>query len=59
VIDSIFIQIAAGAGQSVSNGAIGIFAGGSTRTSASDLAVQFLLSRGWVLTVNGVYLTNP
>jgi len=59
VIDSILNQIAAGAGQTVSNGTIGIFAGGSTRGSGSDAAVQFLLSKGWVIAINGVYLTNP
>ena len=59
VIDSIFIQIAAGAGQTINNGAIGIFAGGGTRSAASDGAVQFLLSKGWVLALNGVYITQP
>ena len=59
VIDSILNQIAAGAGQTVNNGTIGIFAGGSMRGPGSDAAVQFLLSRGWVIAINGVYLTNP
>ena len=52
VLDSILIQIAAGAGQHVSNGTIVIAAGGNLRTSASDAAVTFLQSKGWQITIH-------
>jgi hypothetical protein len=58
-IDAIFNQIANGAGQTVSNGYIFLFSGGSNRSATSDAAVRQLLSKGWVLYVNGSYLTNP
>lgn len=59
VIDSIFIQIAAGAGQHVSNGSIGIWSGGSGRSSASNTAIGILLSKGWVLALDGQYINSP
>jgi hypothetical protein len=58
-IDAIFNQIANGAGRTVSNGYIFLFSGGSNRSATSDAAVRQLLSKGWVLYVNGSYLTNP
>jgi len=59
VIDSIFIQIAAGAGQTVSNGTISLVTGGPTPGSAGQSAIQFLLSKGWFIYINGVLQTNP
>jgi len=56
-IDNVFIQIAAGSGQTISNGLIGIGTGGSGRTSASRSAVNFLLGKGWVIGIDGVYVT--
>ncbi|HEY4064194.1 MAG TPA: hypothetical protein VGM30_19950 [Puia sp.] len=53
-IDTIINQIAAGAGQNVSNGLIGIASGGTVRTMASDTAVTFLKSKGWVITIDGI-----
>jgi len=47
VIDNILIQVAAGAGQYVQNGLINIIPQGTTRTSASDVAVNMLKSKGW------------
>jgi hypothetical protein len=58
-LDAILNQVAAGAGQSVSNGTIWLDAGGSTRTNNSYTAVQLLLSKGWVIYINGVIQTNP
>jgi len=52
VVDNILIQIAAGAGQNVSNGIIYINAVGP-RSSASNAAVNFLLSKGWTITISG------
>jgi hypothetical protein len=52
VVDNILIQIAAGAGQNVSNGIIYINAVGP-RSSASNAAVNFLLSKGWSVTISG------
>ena len=46
-IDAMINQIAAGAGQNISNGNILIFSGGPGRTSASDNAYNFLISKGW------------
>jgi hypothetical protein len=52
-IDNILIQIAAGAGPTVSNGAIGIISGGSNRTDASTAAYNYLVnSRGWTITID-------
>jgi YD repeat-containing protein len=51
VIDNIFIQVAAGSGQTVNNGSIFIRTGGSNRTTASDAAVAFLQSKGWTITI--------
>jgi hypothetical protein len=53
-IDSILIQIAAGAGQTVSNGIINLQSGGGIRTGASDAAVGNLNSKGWTITINNV-----
>jgi len=58
VIDNIINQVANGAGQSVSNGTIDVESGGPSRTSASDNSVNFLLSKGWVIAVNGVLQHN-
>jgi hypothetical protein len=47
-VDNIINQIAAGAGQTVSNGTIAIFSGGSAaRTSASLASYNALVSKGW------------
>jgi hypothetical protein len=59
VINNILIQVAAGAGQSVTNGTIVLDAGGGTRDGGSYTAVQFLLSRNWTIIINGVTQTNP
>jgi hypothetical protein len=56
-VDNVFIQIAAGSGQAISNGVIGIGTGGSGRTSASQAAIDFLLSKGWVIGIDGAYVT--
>lgn len=51
VIDNILIQIAAGSAQTVNNGSITIISGGTTRGNASDVAYNFLLSKGWTVTI--------
>jgi hypothetical protein len=51
-IDSIIIQIAAGAGQTVSNGLLYLYAGGGVRTHASDTAVAWLNSKNWGVYIN-------
>jgi hypothetical protein len=51
-IDNAINQIAAGAGQYVYNGVINIFAGGTSRTSASDAAVATLEAKGWTFYIN-------
>jgi hypothetical protein len=51
-IDNIINQIAAGAGRTVSNGILYLFAGGGVRTSASDAAVAWLNSKNWSVYVN-------
>ncbi|HLZ88274.1 MAG TPA: hypothetical protein VKQ52_13560, partial [Puia sp.] len=51
VADGILNQIAAGAGQNVTNGFITILGNYGGRTSASNAAVQFLQSRGWTINV--------
>jgi len=53
-IDNVLIQIANGAGQAVSNGAIAIATGGSGRTTASNSAVNFLISKGWTIIIDQV-----
>lgn len=53
-IDNVLIQIANGAGQTVSNGAIAIATGGSGRTTASNSAVNFLISKGWTIIIDQV-----
>jgi len=59
VMDNILNQIAAGAGQSVTNGTIVLDAGGGTRSNSSYLAVQSLLLKGWTIIINGVTQINP
>ncbi|MDO6433303.1 hypothetical protein Q4E93_22015 [Flavitalea sp. BT771] len=59
VIDNILIQVATGAGQSVTNGTIILDAGGGTRSNYSYTAVQLLLSKSWTITINGITQTNP
>lgn len=54
VIDTIINQIAAGAGQTISNGLIVFWSGGTLRTSASDTAFAYLKSRGWIFFFEGV-----
>lgn len=55
VLDNVIIQIAAGAGQNVSNGVIWMLSGGSGgRTSASNAAVQLLDSKGWQIYIDNV-----
>jgi hypothetical protein len=53
-MDSILIQIAAGAGQHVTNGSLAIFTGGGTLSAASTPAMDFLISRGWTVYIDGV-----
>ena len=54
-IDNILIQVAAGAGQTVSNGFIGLGSGSGNRTSASDAAVALLKSKGWTIYLHDSY----
>ncbi len=54
VIDSIIIQVSAGAGHIVQNGILSIYPGASNRTSASDAAVSQLQSMGWGIYFDGV-----
>jgi hypothetical protein len=56
VIDNILNQVAAGAGQTVSNGVIDLESAGTNRTTASDTSVSFLKSKGWIIAVNGIQL---
>lgn len=58
VIDNVLIQIAAGAGQTVNNGAIAIVTGGSGPTSASRTAMSLLISKGWQIYIDGVLQTS-
>jgi YD repeat-containing protein len=51
-IDSILIQIWAGAGQTVSNGRIHIVTGGTTSSSASAFASSQLISKGWAIVID-------
>jgi len=53
VIDNIYIQIAAGAGQTVSNGIINIYGGGTLRGHSSDAAVAQLKAKGWTIKFDG------
>jgi hypothetical protein len=53
-IDNILNQIAAGAGQYVSNGVIWILTGGSGRTTASNAAVAALDAKGWLVYIDNV-----
>lgn len=53
-IDNAIIQIAQGAGQHVTNGVMGFATGGSGRTSASQSAINLLLSKGWNIVIDGV-----
>jgi hypothetical protein len=53
-MDNVINQVAAGAGQSVSNGVIGLVAGGTNRTSASQASVNLLNSKGWKILIDGV-----
>jgi hypothetical protein len=48
-IDNVFIQVAAGAGLTVSNGTLAMVTGGSIRTHASDAAYNLLVSKGWTI----------
>jgi len=52
VVDSIIIQVARGAGQNVSNGFLTIRPSGPTRTSASDAALNLLISKGWQVIID-------
>jgi hypothetical protein len=54
VIDGVINQIAAGAGQSISNGVIWILTGGSARTSASTASVAALDAKGWIIYIDSV-----
>jgi YD repeat-containing protein len=54
VSDNILNQIAAGAGQKVYNGVLSIFSDGGGRTSASNGALNLLLSKGWTILLDGV-----
>jgi YD repeat-containing protein len=54
VTDNIINQIAAGAGQNVSNGVIAIESFGGGRSLNSDASVQFLLKKGWIIVIDDV-----
>ncbi len=51
-IDTIFNQIYAGSGQHISGGTIIIQSGSTTHTSASQVAIDYLKSKNWTLTIN-------
>jgi hypothetical protein len=53
-IDSVINQIAAGAGQTISNGVIWIVTGGSARTSNSNTSVAALDAKGWIIYIDSV-----
>jgi len=59
VLDTAIIQVASGAGQTVSNGTINLLAGGGTLSGNSHAAIVLLLSKGWTIYLNGALLTNP
>jgi hypothetical protein len=54
VIDGVINQIAAGAGQTISNGVIWILTGGSARTHGSDSSVAALDAKGWIIYIDSV-----
>ena len=51
VVDNIIIQIADGAGQTVSNGYLRIMSGGTARSAASDAAYNLLIAKGWTVLI--------
>ncbi|MBS1665197.1 MAG: hypothetical protein JST68_29395 [Bacteroidetes bacterium] len=53
-INNVINQIAAGAGQYITNGSIVLYPGGTNRTSGSNAAVEFLRSKGWRITIDDV-----
>jgi hypothetical protein len=53
-VDNIINQIAAGAGTNVSNGKLDIWSLGGGRSAASNAGVNFLISKGWEVVVDGV-----
>jgi hypothetical protein len=56
VIDNIINQVAAGSGQYIINGTLGVSSAGNNRSSASDAAFNLLKSKGWTIVINGSYL---
>jgi YD repeat-containing protein len=54
VTDTVINQIAAGAGQFISNGVILIYTGGAGRTNASNSSVNALIAKGWTIYIDGV-----
>jgi hypothetical protein len=58
VTDNAISQIAAGAGQNISNGVIVIWSGGGGRSATSNASVNFLLSKGWTIVIDGVTQTQ-
>ena len=53
-IDTIINQVAAGAGQTLTNGRLSFISGGSRRSASSDTAAAFLKSKGWTIYFDGV-----
>jgi YD repeat-containing protein len=53
VVDNVINQIAAGAGQFVSNGLLVMPSGGTNRSSASDIGFNILKAKGWTIIING------
>lgn len=52
VLDGILTQIAAGAGQSVTNGTINLITGGSMPGSAGNAAAEQLRAKGWTVLIH-------
>lgn len=55
-IDNIINQVAAGAGQNISNGSLNVYSAGPARSTASDAAVAALKAKGWYISVNEIAL---
>jgi YD repeat-containing protein len=53
VVDNIINQLAAGAGQNISNGVLNLSSAGTTRSSASNTGFNTLKAKGWTIIING------
>jgi hypothetical protein len=52
VTDNVIMQVAAGAGRTISNGIINISTGGAGRTTASQSAINALKTKGWSIYID-------